>query len=1137
MRNLKRALCLALAAVMLIGMMVVSAGAVSYDEFSDKDEIVNKDAVAMLVTLGVIAGKGNDTFDPAGAVTRQEMAKMLSVVMNKGVDNNALFQGLNTKLTDLSQAGDWARGHINFCYSQNIIAGRGDGRFDPLAQVTAVEAAKMLLVAVGYNPETEGMVGAEWSIKTSALASKLGIFDNFDKPINAPLNRDDAALLIYNALDVEMIESYSSNGYPLNFADRRTILSFMYGVYKVEGVVVGNKWAELDGTDSDAALKDGKTVLDDVKLYASTTTSTDKTEAISYGNNVSFNVNTTVDMLGKTVTLYVKKTTILADSTVLGVASKDNVNVVEGTADNKDTLKKFLKGTGLTETSDTEYYVNYGYYKNADSAIDAINATTDKFNVNGVQVEVIDNNNDGDVDYVLFLQETLSTVTKYNAKAEQITVTGCNENTKGVAQAMSFDDVVFEDEVVADDLVLFVEYGGRAYLSAPEIVTGKISRVDRDAQNEQYITVDGDKYYQSYIPNEVDPTVADPFDITNAKEKPGFDEEVSFILDSTGHVVAFQQEAATKNYALVLSSAWTQNALTRSGQVTILMTDGTKKTYDINWKASVGDKKAFVNDLALETYLGTRDVVDGTGVDAAEGTVITYSISDDDMLTIKSVLKTDSGKYAVIDSKNAITAPFEKIEDDVDTKYDNGDARLYVKDKGNSPAIKYAVDLNTIAFYYDYDAAKDKQTYGVATGYDKMRDVVAGADNAQVYTVKDGGTLVEIVLFNSAVATRPTDVLFVLSANAINSKTLELNVVLDDGTATTIEVDKDTYLDDFDEASDFNTAWYYSALTGDITLEKVAIESGDNDRNLGLAHLLKKGTIVVNTDPNTDNDLGSYFTVTSKSKIWDVTDMDDSSAKAAPATEFLYNTVKNAFIVYDDETNTVLTAWVWDYEEGSDSYKPVIDQSIKVDTTKLESDNEIHISLPGGATLSLSEKLAAVKDAVAEQFHIDADKVSVSIKSGKWTIEAENIFTAVDVDVIEHSSDIGTANKDAYVNALDGSGITNADLFIALAKSGLVTYDYELVVTGSNALTVNIDKPITFSKDTKNVPAYTTGDNTIGGTYGGSHSNSDNYAIIALFDTGASAGVDPTMFILVGDQDSTLTRTFNGTTVTINVNF
>ena len=58
MRNLKRTLSLLLAAIMLIGMMVVGASAADvYDSFVDKDEIVNKDAVNLLTILDIIDRK------------------------------------------------------------------------------------------------------------------------------------------------------------------------------------------------------------------------------------------------------------------------------------------------------------------------------------------------------------------------------------------------------------------------------------------------------------------------------------------------------------------------------------------------------------------------------------------------------------------------------------------------------------------------------------------------------------------------------------------------------------------------------------------------------------------------------------------------------------------------------------------------------------------------------------------------------------------------------------------------------------------------------------------------------------------------------------------------------------------------
>ena len=113
MRNLKRALSLALAAIMLIGMMVVSASATGLDDFSDKDKVVNKDAVSMLTTLGVINGKEDGSyFDPTGNVTRAEMAKMLCVAINGGVDP---VLGVKDTPTFTDIKGHWAESYIEYC--------------------------------------------------------------------------------------------------------------------------------------------------------------------------------------------------------------------------------------------------------------------------------------------------------------------------------------------------------------------------------------------------------------------------------------------------------------------------------------------------------------------------------------------------------------------------------------------------------------------------------------------------------------------------------------------------------------------------------------------------------------------------------------------------------------------------------------------------------------------------------------------------------------------------------------------------------------------------------------------------------------------------------------------------------------
>ena len=1005
MRNLKRALSLVLAVVMVIGLMVVGASAVSYNDFSDRGEIVNKDAVSMLTTLEIIEGKPDGSYAPGENVDRAQMAKMISVMLSNNQNCDDLYMNVNSGLTDIS--ANWAKGYINYCYTLGVIAGRGNGTFDPSANVTAVEAAKMLLTALGYEAEIEGLVGDDWALNTAALAHELGIFRNFDKDVSAPLNRDDAALLIYNAMDVEMIEQYQ-NGYALSYADHRTILSYVFGVIRVEGVVVANEWAQLQQTDSDEALREGRTTLANVVWYDSTTSNTRVEEGVKETEPVTFNVTTPVEYMGKAVTMYVEKTTILANSKVLGVATDDEANVINFTAATEDTVKDYLKGTGVAVNDDeTEYYVNYGYFKNEEDAIDWINeyyyteAQGNDFNLNGIEVQVIDNDDDGIAEYVLYLQETLSEVARYNATKEtvsfytperdentQLAANGAhNTVTIDLADMVSAEDVSLDGvttidalELEAEDLILYVQYGGRTYISLPEIVTGTMTRVDRDKDNELYITVNDEEYRQSFILDAASLVDVDVtrFDIDDAKEMPGFDTAYDFILDSHGYVVALRPaEEVVTNYALVLDSAWTQNALTRGGEVKILMADGTENTYDINWKESA---KAFEdidnirgnafatsasNDTKLEYYLGSRDVVqdddsDDTTIDdssvtyktgRAAGSIITYSLNEaGDELTIESVLQ---GNTFEKDTKDNLDKSLE-IDDSTNVKttagvadngtvifmngktrdnnlqyyttsgYDNGYGRITVAaselvDGEGLPARTasktYAVDLDTVAFYYyldtknNNDATDDEYVYGVATGWDKMSDVDKNTD-VQVYPVlekKTDGTYVAsdlagVILFEAEPDTVAADYMLVLSANAIGKDTLELNVVFEDGTAETIKVDDEG--DYFDKDNDYHymKAWSYSE-NADGTYD-----IGTMWNTFGVADLLINRTIALNDGTGVED----YLSLPTTANVWDVTDVEKGGDDVSTGT-FHQNVYVNTVAIVSE--GQVRTAWIWDLDE------------------------------------------------------------------------------------------------------------------------------------------------------------------------------------------------------------------------------
>ena len=948
MRNLKRALSLVLAVVMVIGLMVVGASAVSYNDFSDRGEIVNKDAVSMLTTLGIIEGKPDGSYAPGEGVDRAQMAKMISVIMNQGTDNSALYENSPTGLTDI--ASNWAKGHINYCYTTGIIAGRGNGTFDPSAGVTAVEAAKMLLVAAGYDPKTEGLEGSDWAINTNALASRLGIFRSFTKDVTQPLNRDDAALLIYNALDVEMIEKYE-NGYAIAYNDSRTILSAMYGVYKVEGVVLGNEYAVLNGTDYDESMMDGKTLLAaGYKIIASTTSNT-MVEDPATKKDTTFNVETPVEYLGKTVTMYVRKDTILANSEVLGVTLNEKANTIVTSVANETDMKYLLKGTGISlKSNETEYYVNYGIVKNEDAANDILKLdrkSTVTPNSNGIELEIIDNDSDGVAEYVLWVQEDLTVITSLNEKKETIAFgsdTDKDITSYNKGRAIDLEDVTLYDGAEEGDIVLVRTYGGHYYVSQPEVVTGEMESYSSNETKKQWVKVDGTEYKPSFI-NVSGEGYAEEFytfDVTECAKDGGvqWDTKYDFYLDSNGYVAAFKPaEKTVNNYALILESGYMPGAFASdtTAKVTALLSDGTEGTYTLNFSASAKnlgeqiDEDAYDADknmgiYELKGFLGTSDsdnsatapwknggvfANNSVGTDEddfkdgmAKGYVITYSLTDDNVMTIKSVVGTyDKSKPGYNLGAGVV--------DTLSSDYESGSASLRY-DSGNG---KLAIDEDTVAFYYDATNPEDVK-YGVAVGYSKMANV---DKNTSFMSQKVGTTnLADVVLFNDEGVVAAKDYIYILGRNDHSSsgKYVEVYGVLEDGTAATLKITRDNYEDmDLD---DKNTMYYsvFAYTTNSDDISTLSNPASDIVLN-GYGLMLTNRTVAFDTkhtadDPLTKSDYQDSYALPSSAKVWNVTDIDEDDD--APAGSFSTNKVKHTILVLDSTKTKIETAFVWDLE-------------------------------------------------------------------------------------------------------------------------------------------------------------------------------------------------------------------------------
>ena len=165
--------------------------------FTDQADIKASEAVDTLVALGVVNGYDDGSFKPNGTVTRAEMAKMIYVLRTGNSDASA-YNDDKTSFTDIGS--HWARGYIKYCQSLGIIAGKSNTKFCPNDKVTAQEAAKMLLVTLGYDPAKAGLTGASWASKTNALADENGLLDDVNTSFTSACPRQYAAQLIYNAI-------------------------------------------------------------------------------------------------------------------------------------------------------------------------------------------------------------------------------------------------------------------------------------------------------------------------------------------------------------------------------------------------------------------------------------------------------------------------------------------------------------------------------------------------------------------------------------------------------------------------------------------------------------------------------------------------------------------------------------------------------------------------------------------------------------------------------------------------------------------------------------------------------------------------------------------------------------------------
>ena len=788
MNNLKRVLSLALASVMLIGMMVVGASAA---DFTDAEEIEHQEAVDVLVALGIINGKEDGSyFAPADNVTRGEMAKMIAVAMMGGNDINT---GTKTVPSFTDIGGHWAESYIEYCYDMGIIAGRGDGTFDPNANVTGTEVTKMMLSALGYDADAYKLTGATWATRTDELAriADPSLYDELvGVVLNTPATRDTAAQIVWNGLQnttrkVSPSQNTSNGEVTWDYVTGNTLLKVRYDADIFVGTFEGNHKSTAQ------ALNEGEIYVDN----ATRTYYVNGEKKTATAQTASFPSDLDISHIGEEVK----------------VIYRNGNNDKSDNPDNKDTIY----GTFVTGTTQV-YWTTQADIKKATDVDDA-----DKIKFNGTEYTVAptttatkvvvrdygatvaaasdttaanDTNVDADGDpayarklafsalnssqnsnKVKFVTDSDGRIAQAYVESQNISyvtsVSGNKVTLNGVG-TINIDKNDIYDDVAKYDVVNYTKFykadKDQAFFTVTkaEAVTGELTAFKNDGKWVN-LTLDGKTYKVEKKPTTLASVSIDSSSSETAVDSDDIGEEFTLYL-LNGYVgYVFQDTDAAAKLAVVIEEDIEGNKLgdqLKNSKVRLLLADGTKINVTLN-EDSVLYRDGATTKTDKDTNLKAGTTPEDK--DLASGDIVRYSVSSDGTYKLIEVIAAaEKEGYQLF----SITGTTEKVYDK-DTKtvlatgndaVTSGDCILFtgngsdgwkvynirdlkditLDDENEVDYFSYVVkDGKAIAAYLNTDdrpsGASTSTIYGIVSAYNGTATNPADGDKYQKYTVEN----------------------------------------------------------------------------------------------------------------------------------------------------------------------------------------------------------------------------------------------------------------------------------------------------------------------------------------------------------------------------------------------------------------
>ena len=605
MRNLKRALSLGLTAAMISGLMVMGSSAASYADVTSED---NQEAIEVLQAVGIMVGDENGDFNPDQNVTRNEMA----VIMSNLMEYNVASYKNTSPFTDVPA---WAEPYVAACWTNGITAGYSDTIYGGSDTVTTAQAALMLMKALGYFQYASDF-GSDWQLATTRQGNAIDLFVGVDSGVTQAMTRNDVAQLVLNTLEAGTVQASTDGSWSIGDVVINNNVTYNY-------VTSNQTYARaIDDdrtTNNDGDLVSGSIVelgeqlyMGDLKLDKDTT-------------DVFGRPSRTWSFGGNEIGTYAQKNLMVAEYTT-AVTGKELYDAIGKTAFDNYEFESYVDGAESDLYEEISRNNKDDVSETGNGALTQVFVDTDN---KAVTVTVINT-------YLADAEDD------YNEKKEEVSF---EVHGLGKILDVSAEDFAIEDVAEGDFVLVTYSYESDEIesISDVEILSGvTITRfTSNDTGNDKgtevsSVTADGTKYDASNTLTYEADTLNN---YTNGNLK---DKTYNIYLDQYGYAIGVEEVEAVNNYLFLTGINGGKDYLaTANFDANVIFLDGTSEVIKVKNNAAI--RKA-IEDASSQALVNTWFKFTKNSSDVYTLTAIAPNLSNDATLAQNRVTKAEVDK-------------------------------------------------------------------------------------------------------------------------------------------------------------------------------------------------------------------------------------------------------------------------------------------------------------------------------------------------------------------------------------------------------------------------------------------------------------------------------------------------------------